>query len=170
MPDPVVRSSTPVVENSQVNTYAYWRALDLPPKTAAIRANYPPAVFSSAVRLGEIEARNDVQAALAQHRRNNRRAVEMTRDHVLSGLLEAVGVAREQSDSRNMIAGWAEIAKVSGVGAPEQKELTVRHENPSTMQLRNASDAELLAILGKERQLPIGETIEDAEFSVVPKD
>jgi hypothetical protein len=64
-----------------------------------------------------------------------------------------------------MIAGWAEVAKVTGVGAPERKEVVI--EGSLTEEtLGQASDAELLALLEKRRHLPLLQETEivDAEY------
>jgi len=85
-------------------------------------------------------------------------------------LMEAINVAREQSDSTAMINGWKELAKVTGVGAPERKEIVLSQNNPSTEALRQAPDDELLKLVEKKRSLQLTGPIEDAEYVEVARD
>lgn len=130
--------------------YVYWRALGLSPKTAAKRAG---AVEPKEQRV--LLENAYLEQAIEAETARRRRQTEITRDLVLDGLLEAVGVAREQSDPRNMIAGWSEIAKVAGVAAPERTEIVVNPESLSAEALAQAPTEQLLELLERRRALPL---------------
>jgi hypothetical protein len=62
-----------------------------------------------------------------------------------------------------MIMGWTEVAKVTGVGAPERTEISITETSVTSESLGLASNEELLALLDKRRALP-DPGIEDADF------
>lgn len=146
--------------------YAYWRALELTPPAAARRAGISGTLSFIKKRANCLEKNPTVQKAVLHYRNAARVRYNIDRDHVVEGLMEAVEVARAQSDSRNMIAAWSEIAKVTGVGAPERKEVVIEG-HVTQEQLAQASDADLLAMLEKRRQLDV---IDDAEFRELGKE
>jgi len=76
------------------------------------------------------------------------RQVDLTRQDVLAGLLEAVALARQQANPAGMIAGLREIAKMCGYYAPETKKVGLTVEQDSLRaKYEVMSDEELLAII-----------------------
>ena len=74
--------------------------------------------------------------------------LSIQREDVLTGLLEAVDQAREQRNPMAMIRGWAEIAKLMGLAAPERVKVDVDVAGSLEMgRLNQLSDAELLKII-----------------------
>ncbi len=161
--------------NDEERAYIYWRGVGLTPSQALRRSGYPvlSTRFEKVTKVNELEANPKIRAAIQHLFEENRVRYNLDRDRVVEGLLEAINVAREQSDSTAMINGWKELAKVTGVGAPERKEIVLTQNNPSTEALRQAPDDELLKLLGKQRTLGFIEppvTIEDAEYEEIAAD
>jgi len=76
------------------------------------------------------------------------RQVDLTRQDVLAGLLEAVALARQQANPAGMIAGLREIAKMCGYYAPETKKVGLTVDQDSLRaKYEVMSDEELLAII-----------------------
>ena len=157
--------------NAEKRAYAYWRGVGLTPVQALKRAGmfYTGNAFSNSRRAVELEADPQIRQVIDRIYEENRYRYEIDRDRVVEGLMESINVAREQSDSTAMINGWKELAKVTGVGAPERKEIVLSQTNPSTEALKQAPDDELLKLVGKERSLQLAEPIEDAEFEEIPR-
>jgi len=75
------------------------------------------------------------------------RQVDLTRQDVLAGLLEAVALARQQANPAGMIAGLREIAKMCGYYAPERTQITLSGESQKLRtQLEAMSNADLIGI------------------------
>lgn len=154
---------------SKERAYVYWRGAGLTPAQAAKNAGFSIRNhYERSKRIASLEANPNVRKALNRVFEENRVRYQIDRDNVVEGLLEAINVAREQSDSPAMINGWKELARVTGVGAPERKEILLTQSNPSTEALKQAPDDELLKLVGKERNLQLASPIEDADFYEVP--
>jgi len=113
---------------------------------AAIRAGYAPgSAYSAASRL----LRNDqVRVAVAERQGAIARDLELDRQKVIAQLMEAIEVARLQSDPQAMIAGWREIAKMLGYYEPERRKIDVSVSAKRMVdQFEAMSDAELLQIV-----------------------
>ena len=115
-------------------------------QTAAARA----AGFKDAPQAGvRLIRRPDVQEHLAAALERNRREMQMTREKVQEGLLEAVAMARANADAGSMIRGWAEIAKLCGLYGPEQKQVEVSAKPQVRLdQLERLSNCELFELIG----------------------
>jgi phage terminase small subunit len=157
---------------AEERAYIYWRGCGLTPAQALRRSGFPALIsrFDRTTRINQLESNPKVREAVQRIFEENRVRYDIDRDRVVEGLLEAINVAKEQSDSTAMINGWKELAKVTGVGAPERKEIVLTQTNPSTEALKQAPDDELLKLLGKERSLALTGPIEDAEYEVVPNE
>ena len=155
---------------NEERAYIYWRGCGLTPAQSLRRSGFPALIstFHRTARINELEANPKIREAIGQIFEQNRVRYDIDRDRVVEGLLEAINVAREQSDSTAMINGWKELSKVTGVGAPERKEIVLSQTNPSTEALKQAPDDELLKLVGKERSLQLTGPIEDAEYEVIP--
>ena len=98
-------------------------AVDLNGTAAAVRAGYAPG--SAKVTASRLLSYANIRQLLLSHQKETARKLELDREKVLTGLLEAVDVARARGDPGAMIAGWREIAKMLGYYAPERKTVDV---------------------------------------------
>ena len=116
-------------------------------QTAAARA----AGFKDAPQAGvRLIRRPDVRKHLAAALERNRQEMQMTREKVQEGLLEAVAMARADGDAGSMVRGWAEIAKLCGLYGPEQKQVEVSTKPQVGLgKLEEMSHCELLELLGE---------------------
>lgn len=137
------------------NMYQYWRGYGFTPRQSAKKSGYKD--LKQAIRVNE--ANPIIRKSIEEMASRVKVRHKVDRDAVVDGLMEALSVARERSDAKQMISGWVEIARITGVQAPEVKVMKVEGEITQT-HISQAPDAELLKILGKERTLPII----DAEF------
>lgn len=156
---------TPVAATGQIqiydnltprqNAYVYWRQQGLSPYQAAKRAGYHDA-RSAAHTNDNMPAIRELIGKLDEARRVR---FEIDRDRVVEGIMEALSVAREQSDPKSMIQAWTEIARITGVQAPEVRRVEVTGEI-TQHHIARATDRELLQLVGRTRQLPEPTTIE----------
>jgi len=155
-----------------LSSYIYWRSMGLNPDKAGHRACKSIDPVQRRSWILALERRPEIQEAI-QHQ-TNRATMKLTieREHVVEGLLEAINVAREQSDPKSMISGWSEVAKIAGVSA----ESKVQEQPTATLtdsDMAKVSDQVLLKLLGKQRALPPinmdVDTIEDAVFTDVAR-
>jgi hypothetical protein len=139
----------------QERQYVYWRGVGCTPQQAVARSY--TSFTSDRARHNkalELESRPYIREALDRIFKENRTRYEIDRDTVINGLMEAINVAREQSDSQNMIAGWREVAKVMGLNAPERREIKLTSGDPTPDEIRIISDVDLLKLAGVSRALP----------------
>lgn len=96
----------------------------------------------------ELLTKPDVQAAIQARQATTALELGVTRQQVLSDLLEAIQVARTKSDPGGMIAGAREIGRMLGFYTPEAQrvELTV-NDRGLAAKYKCMSDAELSAII-----------------------
>ena len=143
------------------NFYVYWRQLGFTPRQAAKRAGYDDARQAAIAN----EQNKRINTVLGKMQTEARVRYQVDRDHVVEGLMEALSVAREQSDAKVMIQAWTELARITGVQAPEVKE--IRHTgNVDVNHMKHMNDSELLAVVGRKRELTIDgeyETVEPEE-------
>lgn len=91
------------------------------------------------------------QAVVAKERKKNELAIEMTRDKVMQGLLDAVDMARVMSDPHAMIKGWTEIGRMCGYYAPDTKKIEVSVSAKRLVdKFETMSDEELLKYAEKD--------------------
>jgi phage terminase small subunit len=114
---------------------------------AAVRAGYAPGSAKvAASRL--LTSDNPVRRVIQARQDADSRRLGVSRQEVLSGLLEAVNEGRRQSNPAAMIAGLREIAKLQGYYAPETKRVEIGAPGEGAMKrMESMSDAELLAII-----------------------
>ena len=132
----------------QQGRFAYWRSFGMTPTQAAKRAGYTRP--SEALRT--LESIPKVRELIKRLANEARVRYDVDRDRVVEGLMEALNVAREQSDARTMIQAWSELARITGVQAPEVKRVELVGE-VTQHHLMTVSDKELLAMVGKDREL-----------------
>lgn len=82
---------------------------------------------------------------ISEERRKNELTVAMDRKKVMEGFLEAIEMAKIQSDPTAMIKGWSEIAKMCGYYAPETKKVDISISGKRLVdKFETMSDEELL--------------------------
>ena len=112
---------------------------------AALRAGY--SARSAKEIACELLTKPNILAVLRAKEAADAERLQLSREHALDGLLEAVALAQTKGDPAAMIAGWREIGKMLGFYAPELRkvELSARGEALRT-KYEELSDEELLAI------------------------
>ena len=115
---------------------------------AARAAGYKGNVGAAALQLMKVPA---VQKAIELAQEEYRMASQMTRKKVIDGFLEAIDMARLQSEPSSMIAGWREIGRVCGLYEPTKTRMEVSVNGSVTLQrLETMSDAELLQLMHEQ--------------------
>ena len=120
-------------------------ALDHNGAGAAVRAGY--SVLGAKQTAHKLLTNLDVQEALRAEERALAAKLQVTRDSVVAALLEAVEMARLKGDAMALVAAWREIAKVTGLYAPENLRLELSARGTVTAaKLEGLSDGELVAL------------------------
>lgn len=93
-------------------------------------------------------AKNDkVQTAIAERREAFEATVQMSRNRVMTGLLEAVDMAKVKADPLSMVAGWREIAKICGYYEPTRVQVDVSVNGKMLLhQMSSMSEEDLLKL------------------------
>lgn len=114
---------------------------------AAIRAGYAPG--SAKVTACRLLTQANVREALAVSQQVTARRLELDKERVLDGLMQAIVLAKERCDPSAQIAGWREIAKLCGFYAPEIRRMTLSTEAKGARErMERMTDEELLALAG----------------------
>jgi hypothetical protein len=126
--------------------FAHEYLIDRNGAAAAVRAGYSRRTARQIAY--ELLTRPDVAEAVRAGEAEIAADAKVTRAAVLSGLQEAIDIARGMSDPSAMIAGWREIAKMCGFYAPERAHI---HFSAEGLPLRNEfsqmTDAELAKVI-----------------------
>ena len=117
--------------------------VDFNGSAAAVRAGYSPK--SARAIACELLTKPDIQAVLRARQDVMAQKLQITREGVIAGLLEAVDVGRAQHNPGAMVSALATIGKMLGFFAPQVKrvELTPT-QNGCYQNLSSWSDAQLL--------------------------
>jgi hypothetical protein len=92
-------------------------------------------------------------------------AAGMQRKHVLSGILEAIDIAKQQRQPSSMISGWKEVGRMCGFYEPDRKEITLSMDKKEFMRdIKSMTTAQLLEYAKEEDK---GDDALDGEFEVV---
>ncbi len=113
---------------------------------AAIRAGYGAA--GARVAAHRLLTNVAISRAIEARRRVDAVRLSVDRESVLTGLLEAVEMAREQLNPAGMVAGLREISKLMGFHAPRPVRLEMG-EAPAMQRLETMSDEDLAALIGQ---------------------
>ena len=148
-------SSTEIAEllpaglNDEEANFVYnAEVLGMPMRAAAKMAGMP---VSRAVKPHIVQARELVKREL----RGN---LGFTREDIVAGYQDAIGMAKMIADPVAMIAGWKETAKILGLDAPQRIDINLQASiEVQQAQIRTLSTEDLLKRLGA------GDII-DAEF------
>ena len=91
-----------------------------------------------------------VKAALAARQQAFQEELKVTKDDVLTGILNAIQLAEEQQNPAAMISGLAQIAKLCGFYEPDVSRIEISGEALRLKQQFAAmSDDELLAVIAR---------------------
>ncbi len=105
-----------------------------------------------------------VKAALDTIHQRTRKNLRMTREKVEGGIMRAIEMAELQADPQSMIRGYAEINRMCGFYAPEQKEVKLStNARRAKTQFESMPEEELLKILSSDDVI-------DGEFEEVEDD
>jgi len=130
-------------------------------KAAAFAAGYGVSgvstVISRLVRMPRVvQYIRDEQEKLAV-------ASSMTKKKVLDGILEAIDMARTQSEPLTMITGWRDIGKMCGFFEPTRHKLEISVQGEVVIQRLQALDDDMLLQLAEGNLGAL-----EGEFSVLP--
>lgn len=135
--------------------YVEQRARGVSAEKSAIMSGYSPQ------NAGKLDKRSTVVGMLAKLRAETAKNMNLTKEDVAAGLLEAAQQAQVMADVAGMVAAWRELGKLLGFYAPEVKKV---ERSFSKSDLKHAVEA-----LGDEelRRLAGGRVVEG---EVVEKD
>ena len=112
---------------------------------AAIRAGY--SARSAHVTACRMLKDRVVQAAVAERQDEIAEELEISREKVMRGLLEAVEIARLQADPAALVKAWSELARMCGYYAPVKQRVDVSVSAKRMVgQLELLSDVQLLRL------------------------
>ena len=132
--------------NEKQARFAHEFLIDRNGAAAAVRAGYSSKTARQIAY--ELLTRPDVAQAIREGEAEIAAKAQLTRETVLNGFLDAIGLARLRADAGAVIAGWREIAKMCGCYAPERKqvELSARGSELSA-ELEQMTDAQLVNLI-----------------------
>lgn len=131
--------------NQRHRKYAELRADGMPIKAAARAAGFKMGTPGT-----HLEKDGRIQSLIAKHQAETAEALKLTRQHVLSGFLEAIDIGRLQADPHAMVKGWTEIGKMCGYYAPEVKNINMSISAKRMIdKFETMSDEELLQLAEK---------------------
>lgn len=120
--------------------------IDFNGAAAAVRAGYSPKSARSIAH--ENTTKPDIQAVLRAKQAAMAQELQITREGVIRGLVEAVDTARLQQNPMAMISGLRELGRMMGFYAPEVKRVEMTTDQHITQNHMSAmTDAELLALM-----------------------
>ena len=133
--------------------------LDFNGAQAAIRAGYSQkAAKEVAYRLLTY---THVTQAVEQQAQEAARKLEITRETVLQGLLEAAAMAKEEGSTLALVSAWREVAKLMGFYPSSRVQIESKvtlDAGLSARQLEQLTDVQLLRIIEGEESLAVGTT------------
>lgn len=93
----------------------------------------------------------NLQSAITAKRQGYAAQIDVRRDDVIAGLFTGIAEAQRKADAGNLIRGWVEVAKLTGLDKPDAKSKVMRPEHAARRAAFEAlSDAELFAIASGE--------------------
>ena len=99
-----------------------------------------------------------IQAAIAAKETELATALEIDRNAIIGGIFEAIATAKASADAGQVIRGWVEVAKLTGLDKPDAapvRPVGAAGENEALrMKLEALSDAELADIASGRRAAP----------------
>ena len=129
--------------------------VDFNGQRSAIAAGYSP--VGAKVTASRLLTQPNVKALVQKKQAALAARLEVRREDLVRGILEAIEMAREQGDAGAMIRGAAELARLLGLYAPEKRSRQTL-SGAETEDLQRLSDPELLElIVGEGREHPENE-------------
>ena len=120
--------------------------IDLNGAAAAVRAGYSPKSARSIAH--ENLTKPDILAVLQNRQAAMAEELQITRQGVIQGLLEAVSMGREQQNPGAMVNALREVSKLLGFHAPEVKRVELTGGQGSVeADFTAMNDAQLLALI-----------------------
>lgn len=131
-------------------------ALDPVAARAARKAGYSP--NGAKVTGCRLLTNPNLQAALAAKKAELAVTLELDRNAIIGGLFDAIAAAKHNADPGNVIRGWVEVAKLTGLDKPDSTPVRPAHAVTEDMALRMKfealSDSELADIAAGRRAAP----------------
>lgn len=126
----------------------------IPLTTAARLAGYT----NPGVESARNQKNPQVLAAIDSEQYKYQKASMMTRKKVMDGMLEAIEMAKIQSDPGVMVSGWREIGRMCGYYAADRKEINVNITAKRAVdKLEMLTDSELLEMIEEDSEAIEGE-------------
>lgn len=120
--------------------------IDFNGAAAAVRAGYSPKSARSIAH--ENLTKPDIQDVLQARQAAMAKELQITRQEVVRGLVDAVNMGREQQNPGAMVCALREVAKILGFYSPEVKRIELESVgNPIYKKLTAMSDAQLFAAM-----------------------
>jgi hypothetical protein len=105
-----------------------------------------------------------IKGALTHMQKKYEKASQMSRKKVMDGMLEAIDMAKVQSEPGVMVAGWREIGRMCGYYAAEKKIIDINITAKRAVdKLETMSDSELLEMIDTDSEAIEGEFAEVLE-------
>ena len=145
MENPVISRPLTAKQSRFISEYT----IDLNGAAAAVRCGYSKRT-SRAIAC-ELLTKPDIEAALQASQAAMAKELQITRQGVIRGLLDAVELGREQQNPSAMVGALREVAKMLGFYEPEVKKIEVLTTDQSSKQANFAAmnDAQLLALIAQ---------------------
>lgn len=120
--------------------------IDFNGAAAAVRAGYSHKCARSIAH--ENLTKPDIQAVLQARQAAMAKELQITRQGVIRGLLDAVEMGRHQQNPSAMVGALREVAKILGFFASEVKRVELTSvENPAYIKFNAMTDAQLFAVV-----------------------
>lgn len=120
--------------------------IDFNGAAAAVRAGYSPKSARSIAH--ENLTKPDILAVLQVRQAEMAQELQITRQGVIQGLLEAVSMGREQQNPGAMVSALREVAKILGFYSPEVKRIELAPGAANALsKYSQMQDHELIALM-----------------------
>lgn len=105
-----------------------------------------------------------IQEAIRYLHKKNEKVADVSRKKVMDGFLEAIDMAKMQSDATAMISGWREIGRMCGYYAPEVKKVDINITSKRIIdKLETMTDEDLLRMVEENQTIIEGELVEHVD-------
>lgn len=116
--------------------------------------------------ISDLMAKPEVKEYVTQLQRQQEKRLNVSRDRVIEGILEAISDARMLGEPASQIRGWEQIAKMQGYYAPERRVLELpegAQEFVEAMQSLDSSEVARLAGQNNLIELTVDDYYSEAE-------
>ncbi len=102
------------------------------------------------IRACRLTKDNRIATEIAKRHHAYQQELQITKEEVVSGILDAIGIAREQQNPAVMISGLTQIARICGFFEPDTRRLELLGDSERLKaKFAAMSDDELLALIGQ---------------------